>query len=242
MNSAHRLLRVFQPAAQLPDNTNVLSAWCKVFGIEEGSTTKTSLRVAESLNGLHDELVVMDHQLSTTQLSKPLYERATVSIDAALSVMLLGGNWGQIKQYLTGETLLSLGFCAEILPNEEEDISPETLAELHALLGELRDVAESDGVNERLRELIRHHLSLLEKALFDYKIRGISSLRTAVHTATGELIESQDILKEERGSPQVGKLAKVWNKVIDVITKAEKVDKGIQLIHKAWALIESLLP
>lgn len=154
--------------------------------------------------------------------------------------MLLPHTWNNVRQYLTPQNLLSLEFCSEILPDEESVISSEELAEILGLVADLHEAAQSENIPPSLRALLLHHVELIDRAVAAYPITGVKALREAAQTGLGELVESKDAIAEHGNSEEVSKLAKVWKKVGDVADSALKVDKLIQVGHKAWNLIESI--
>ena len=154
--------------------------------------------------------------------------------------MMLPHTWNNIRQYITPQNLLSLAFCSEILPDEESVISPDELAEILDLVADLRGAAQSENIPPGLQALLLHHVELIERAVATYPITGVKALREAAHTGLGELLESKEAIAEHRGSEEVSKLAKAWKKVNEAADSALKVDKLIQVSHKAWNLIEKI--
>lgn len=154
--------------------------------------------------------------------------------------MLLASTWNNVRQHLTPQNLLSLEFCSEILPDEEAVISSEELAEILGLVADLRDAAQSDNIPTSLRALLLHHVELIQRAVAAYPIAGVKALREAAQTGLGELVESKEAVAEHSNTEAVSKLSETWKKVSDVADGALKVDKLIQVGHKAWNLIETL--
>lgn len=97
------------------------------------------------------------------------------------------------------------------------------------------------NISPRLRELIVHHIALIERAIAEYPIVGAKSLREAARTGLGELIEVRDVLKEAKESSPVSKLGIVWTKVNETADIALKAEKVAQLGQKAWAFLENIL-
>jgi hypothetical protein len=172
--------------------------------------------------------------------SPSLYESALAAFEEAASPMLMPQTWNNVRQYLTPQNLISLEFCSEILPDEESVISSDELAEILGLVADLRTAAQGERIPFDLRDLLLHHVELIERAIAAYPITGVKSLREAAQTGLGELVESKVIVSEHGNSEQVSKLAKTWKKVGEVADGAIKVDKLVQLGHKAWNVIETI--
>jgi hypothetical protein len=75
------------------------------------------------------------------------------------------GQWNQIKQYLTPEVTIALGFCSEIMPDEEKNIDLTDLQDLKELAAALRSSLEESKLPPHIRSIIEKHLSKLEEAL-----------------------------------------------------------------------------
>lgn len=240
LNSATRLYRLLEQAGNHGDGVQVMETWAKILGITEPKPNKRALVVAERLAAMLRELEQVQMQMRQANFSESLYANAIANIEHALSSMLLGGSWNQVKQYLQRETFVALAFCTEIIPDEETDISPEALAEISALVADLRASTLDAAISPRLRELIEHHISLIERAISEYPIAGAKALREAARTGLGELIEVRDVITEEKEAPSVGKLGAAWKRVNETADIALKAEKLSQLGQKAWAFLEHL--
>jgi hypothetical protein len=239
-NPASRLHGVFSQLQGYSDQTQVLSGWVQTFAISESTPKRQAIEVARRLETVNRELDLVRNGMSQATYSPPLYEGALSAFEEAASPMLLPHAWNSVRQYLTPQNLLALEFCSEILPHEELLISSEELTEILGLVTDLREAAQSENIPTSLRALLFHHVELIERAVTAYPITGVKALREAAQTGLGELVESKDAVAEYSNSAEVSKLAKAWKKVGEVADGALKVDKLIQVGHKAWSLIETI--
>lgn len=239
-NSASRLHGVFSQLQNHTDQTQVLSAWVQTFAISESAPKRQAIEVARRLESVNRELGLVRTGMSQATYSRSLYEDALSAFEEAASPMLLSHTWNNVRKYLTPQNLLSLEFCSEILPDEESVISSEEFTEILGLVAELREAAQSENIPTSLRALLLHHVELIERAVAAYPITGVKALREAAQAGLGELVESKDTVAEYSNSEEVSKLAKAWKKVGEVADGALKVDKLIQVGHKAWNLIETI--
>ncbi len=239
-NSASRLHGLFSQLQGHTDQTQVLAGWVQAFAISDSTPKRQAIEVARRLESVNRELGLVRNGMSQATYSPSLYEGALSAFEEAASPMLLPHTWSSVRQYLTPQNLLSLEFCSDILPDEESVISAAELAEILGLVGELREAAQSETIPASLRALLLHHVELIERAVAAYPITGVKALREAAQTGLGELVESKDAVAEHSNTAEVSKLAKAWKKVGEVADGALKVDKLIQVGHKAWNLIESI--
>jgi hypothetical protein len=239
-NSASRLHGLFSQLPSHDDHSQVLSAWAQAFAVSDSTPRRQAIEVARRLESVTRELGLVRNGMSKATYSPSLYEGTISAFEEAASPLLLPQSWNNVRQYLTPQNLISLEFCSEILPDEEAVISPEELAAILGLVSELREAAQSESIPSSLRALLLHHVELIEKAIAAYPITGVKALREAAQTGLGELVESKDAVAEHNNTPEVSKLAKAWKKVSEVADGALKVDKLVQVGHKAWNLIETI--
>ncbi len=241
LNSATRLLRILAKAPEHQDSTQTLEVWAKLLEVDVDSRNRKAVEVGELIHAMHRELDLAAAGLAGANFSKSLYESAFTRIEHAISPMLLPTTWNQVKQYLTPDVLTALAFCTEILPDEESQISAEELEAIRQKVEELRATITDADTPARLRQLIQHHIELIERALSEYMVVGAKALREAGRTALGEMIESKDELAPVKASPAVSKLESAWatvNKAADIALKGEKL---AQLGQKAWEALSSML-
>jgi hypothetical protein len=241
LNPASRILRVLEETTSTTDNTQVLEAWANIFFIKEAQPIKRAVAVTQLLQAMHQELELASNGLAKASFSVSLYESAFSKIENAISPMILPNTWNSARQYLSAEVFTALAFCAEILPDEESQISQEDLIEIQNQVDELRDTLATANLPARLRTLIEHHISLIENALSEYKIVGAKALREAGRAALGEIIEVRAEISESKEEPAIKKLDATWKKVNNVADIALKAEKLAQLGQKAWDAISSIL-
>jgi hypothetical protein len=223
-----------------PDNTQTLEVWTKLFNIAEANPHKRAASVSEHLNAMYREVELVRQRMETANYSEELYSRAIANVENALSTMLLSGTWNLARQYLTAETFVALSFCAEILPDEEEPITADVLANIAAQVQELENSLTGPEIPPRLRRLIEHHIALIRRALAEYPITGANAFREAARTGLGEIVEISDTLESSGETPQVIQLGALWKAFNDAADVALKGEKIVQLAHKTWGLLGGL--
>lgn len=239
INSASRLHSLLEQTLSEADNTRVLDVWAKLLGVNESNANRKAALVSERLRWMYRELDLVDKQMRESGYSENLYAGAISNIEHSMSAMLLPGSWNSAKQYLTSDTLLSLAYCSEILPDEESQISVDELGQIQLLVDELCASLSASKLPPRLVALIQHHIELIQRALAEYPITGAKALREAARTGLGELIEVKEIAKDSRDTPEMSKLGAAWKKVNEAADIALKAEKLAQLGQKAWIALEN---
>jgi len=124
INSASRLYSIFSQLTGHADSVQVLAGWVQTFSITESTPKKQAVEVARRLDALTRELELVRLGMSKANYSINLYESAIASFEEATSPMMLPHTWNNVRQYINPQNLTVLQFCSEILPNEENLISP----------------------------------------------------------------------------------------------------------------------
>jgi hypothetical protein len=241
LNAASRLYSIFEATHNSSKDTDtVIVVWSRFFKIEELRHPKLVAAVSDRLVKMQFEIELVEKQMQTLGFSESLYQVAIQNAEASISPWLISSQWNSVKQYLTPQFFTALGFCAELLPDEEKLISEEEISEICKSVDELEEVLLSTSLPERLRALIAHHVSLIRKAVEEYPIRGAISLREAGRTALGELIEIKDEVAEHKTAPEIDKLGDTWKRVNNAADAALKMEKIAQLGTKAWTAIQNI--
>lgn len=241
LNSVTRLLRILERTSGHANNTPVIEVWAKLLEVAEEHPIRRAVAVTQLLQNMHRELEIATVGLSTASFSKNLYEKAFSHVENAISPMLLPHTWNNVTNYLTPEVFTALAFCAEILPDEESEISSEELQAIREKVEELKAALVDTDTPVRLQSLIQHHIELIERALAEYLVVGAKALREAGRTALGEMIEAREAISSCKDSPAVSKLESVWKSVNNAADIALKAEKLTQLGQKAWDAISSIM-
>jgi hypothetical protein len=217
-----------------------VEGWVKLLDVQEKHPRKRVVAITSLMQAMNHEVESTVAGLQKLDFPPKLYEGQFSKIENAISPLILGQNWGNVQQYLTPETLTALAYCAEILPDEESQISSEEIASIQGCLVELRETLSDSTVPPRLRSLIEHHVALIERALSEYPISGAIALREAGRTALGEMIEARDQISEAKDHPATSKLEKTWKAVNSAADIALKAEKLTQLGQRAWDALSNL--
>jgi hypothetical protein len=239
MNSAHRLSDLVQAANKAPDNTKTLEVWASVFDVDATDNHEKTSIVSSLLAVLHAELNVVRKRMAETHYSDSLYVPYLQRIENAISGQSLTTTWNNFKQYLTPDAVLALRFCSEILPKEEEPIDQEALEEILDTISQLEGLLTNTSLSSGVVDLINNQMGLIRRALGEYPIIGIKSVKRAVHTATGELVEHQEEVRQNASSEEMSLLRKILEKTSKTADGVIKTDKAISAGEKILSLIHN---
>ena len=234
LNSASRLYRILQQGAALPDNTATLKAWASLFHMEEPYGVKLSIDVSERLLWLNQELEILEQQLRDSSSEEESHAEALAHTGQALSPVYLPTNWGNVKQFLSAETLDSLASWIEILPEDETPLRQEELVAIRAQAEELESLLSSSTLDEKLKLLVSKHIESIRKALAGYSIVGVRALKTGAFSALGELIYVEQTIKENCDKPEVHKVIGVWEKIGQLANSATMEEGPAKTSKNPW--------
>lgn len=240
VNSASRIHALLTKAVQQPEKA-IFRVWADVFGIKGDDEAQTAQLVIVRLHWLHTELQLLEKQVSAAKVSPHLYESAFVRINTILNPLHLPASWQGLRGNLSADVLLALAFCNELLPDEESSIDPKDLDAIADEVAQLSILLVDSTLPDHLKQLIAHHIELIEEALAQYQVFGAKALRAASRSALGEIIESKDMVESAQQSDEVSRLGKLWTNVNRVADTALKAGSVAQLGQRAWDAISTWL-
>ena len=227
INSAYRIKEILSSVGKMQDNTHMHVAWAEIFSINEKDKHKRIFSISRCLADLHDEVEFIRSEMLKLGYSTDLY---TSSLDrcnnvfAVQSVTLTATN---LKQHITPEVSVALGFCSEILPNEEDLIDEASIEELRKMASELRESLNNSTLPPYTINIIEKHLNKIEDAISTYKAIGAKALEEVMLAAYGEAIASEAVFVEAKNSEQMSLLSKIWKKTKTILDGAVDTNKKL---------------
>lgn len=246
INSAYRIREILNAVKSKQDKTPTHEVWAEVFSIEEPDQTRKNVSISRCLADLHDEVELVRSEMLALGYSENLYNSSLKKCNAVFSAQTIMGQWQGSKQHITPEVPIALGFCSEILPNEEDLIDKANLDELRKMATDLRGCLAKSTLPSYTKNIIEKHLNKIDAAILKYSVVGVKALEEVIQSAYGEVIASEAVFEEARGSEELGKLSSMWQKaksvldgVVDtnkriggVLGMAEKGQKVIEFLEK----------
>lgn len=227
INSAFRVLEILNTVKSKSDKTLTHEVWAEVFKIVESDASRKNFRISRCLADLHDEVEFIRHGMIKLGFTQSLYEPSLNKCNSLIAVQLLTSQWSSGKQNITPDVLTALGFCSEILPNEEELIDQSSLDELAQMAADLRDMLKESALPPYTIIIIEKHLSKIEEAISSYKAVGAKALEEVMQSAYGEVIASEGVFKEAKGSKELTTLSGMWQKTKVVLDGVVSANKGL---------------
>ena len=242
INSAYRIKEILDSVKTKADKLPAHEVWSEIFGLIETDQHKKNFSISRCLADLHDEVEHVRSEMLKAGYTSNLYNPTLNKCNSIFAVQLIPGQWAQPKQQITPEISTVLGFCSEILPNEEDLVDPTSLEELSKMAADLRELLTESTLPPYTKNIIDKHLSKIEDAISSYSVVGAKALEEVMQSAYGEVISNEEIFKEAKGSKELSKLSSIWQKtksVLDGVVSANKHIGGVQgMAEKGQSLIE----
>ena len=242
INSAYRIRNVLEGVKSNPDTVKVFDVWSELFDIDEDDVNLRNFSISTHLSELHSEVENIKREMGKLDFSSNLYLPSLSKCNSVFAVHVVMNNWNAVNKNITDEVMTVLGFCQEILPDEEELIDQEDLEQLKSMAQDLRETLEKSKLPDRALAIIRKHLEKIEAAISSYQAVGAKAFEETIKSAYGEVIANGDIFEEAKNSKELGKLAAIWQRTksaLDGVVSANKRLSGMQgVIEKGQKLID----
>jgi hypothetical protein len=234
-NPAGRLHAVLSKIAVLQvDNSSYR------IGVGEPITLQTVGDVLRSVLGLSDDASIKDVFRDLLELHKLTEDverimRAIASIDEDLHLEPLenirkflvfenlSASWSNRRERLDKGDLKALTFCSRAISKSHfggtEHIPQEELDELTEEVQSLYKKVNDSSLNFEIKSIILDQLEIIRRALHDYRIRGVSSLREALERNIGVLVLNKSLF-DEAGHAEVSEFKVFLGKFANVVAFA----------------------
>lgn len=195
------------------------------------------LLVAKRLFDVKSEVDQFERDLVARDVPLDLALDARFALRRAISPRLFFQPWQTVRNNFTDHVVKSLSLCVLVLPTDQNEIDAQLWNELRIKVDDLRALLKEEGLPPRVRELVRHHLELIEDAMQSCRVRGVIRLQEALDTASGELQRVEAELQPYANTPPMKRLGDAWRAVKNIGEAAISAEKYAQLAHRAWDLL-----
>jgi len=230
INSAYRVRLILKKASSIRDQEKVHSVWNQALDINEDDLQKRRVLVSRCLGDLHEEVESIKSDMEGTGYSQNLYLSALNNCNSIFSVQHLESQWQGPKKNLTDNLFTVLGFCSEILPNEENEVNQQSLDELAALTLQMKEMLSVSELGAGVKRIIESQINNMDEALSKYRSVGARAFNSALQSAVGEVVLSEDVLKSASNTPEVGKLKEMYRKLSEVARSVSEVNSGVDTV------------
>lgn len=228
-NPAGRLHNILTSALRFQRQKTSREVWSNVFEIAPDDTSRLLSLYGKLIDLIGHAREGVD-QLEDVQ--KTIYMQPFDEIDQAFSYFNLDASWQPTRDHLTDATMRSLAFAADTLARAHWTAEIEQ-AELDKLLKEVNSLLETvlgADVGEELKSYLVESLQDIQRAIIEYKIRGVDGLQEALERSIGATMRHADAIRAAKGEKPVKKWFEILGKLDAVVSVALKVKQFVDPI------------
>ncbi|MEZ9861532.1 hypothetical protein AB4381_24195 [Vibrio splendidus] len=241
-NSAYRILNLVEKAKHSGGNTITSTVWANVFGLDGDLAVRDPHLVTQKLTLLRTELDCLSASMATTKFPNELYQPYINNVSNTVSISNYSAAWSSYINNLGDDTILSLKFCAEILPSDP-DCDFESLEEILSLIKQLREEVESSNIHKSTVDFVLSQILIIENAILNYPISGGDAIRKAFSEGFSDVCAKANTMADE-DAPVKSKVGQCWLKLKSaggVIVEADKIANAlVKLVDNGQKLSESV--
>jgi hypothetical protein len=245
-NPAKRVLHLVNQVKTKKDNIPMSVAWGEVFGLDTELVKRDPHEVYDKLMLVRKEIELVEGLMKQTSFSNNLYQPYLDRVKSTISLTNVSATWNNYKNKLSTDTILALGYCSEIL-EDEDAVDKEELEAILNSIQTLRQDIENSSISSGMHDFLMSQLDIIESAIQSYPIVGGAALKKAFSEGFTDLASRVDDISEgaENGHEEASKVAKVWGNLKTAskgIAEADKMANALLgLYEKGQNAAEPLL-
>jgi len=240
-NPASRIYRILDSAIAQGGGKQCTPFWTEFFSVRGANSNEVGFETVRLLSLLSAQAYEVVRKLKETSLSEDLYSNAFQVISRVFAVETLPNQWDYCRQLLAKDVMVSLKYCAEILPSDEESIDAEELSTLDKEIDDLWQEVEQQELPEDVKAFVLRHLAMIKKAIKEYPIVGIRAFQEAQDRAMVDIVKNAEVVRTHSKNPKVRAVMKYWAKVKGFIDAFGKWVKFFKDVDYARQIGERLL-
>lgn len=242
-NSAQRLLTLIQQVASKPDKIPTSQTWAEVFGIDVAIAKSDPHDVNIKLHLVRKEIDAIEASMKSTDFPSDLYGPYLNSVRKVVSVTNIGAPWSSYKNNIQPQVILSLKYCAHILPKEQK-IPTEELEAILDTINKLKEEIENSKLSPSVYEFLISQISIIENAIQDYPIAGGDSIRKAFKDGFSDLAERADEVNAADDKVEANKVINIWSAFKEAGSRFVETDRiataYLKIIEKGQSATEAI--
>lgn len=241
MNSAERLLTVYDKLVSQQQDQPMVKTWAVVFDLDNKSKNLED-EVTTCIVALRSQIDFARLRLSANGVPNELTSPGFDRLKAIASPANLNQSWNGLRGNIQPpECRQAFTWSSWVLRVENEnEISVEELSEVLRCLEELESSLHGADLSPYLHDFILRQVSSIRSALRIYGIQGARPIQEAMRKVVGDIkVEEEMLAKESNGSD--GKARSFLQKTAEAIEKTAKVCDSVSKIGKFGENVLSLV-
>ena len=139
------------------------------------------------------------------------FEPALTSAENAFSVRMLSASFDQsVKNLVDADTVARLESAAALLPETEERLPEQALADARSAVEGVRATIESAELPTEILDFLRRQVSYMERGIREYPIVGATAFRDASDEAAADWLRSAETIRPYENSAPMQDVRTLW--------------------------------
>lgn len=198
MNSAKRVLQIYDNLVSTRQDTSMRQVWASVFELNE-SDPELEDNLVELLTALRKKVDEIRLSLTSQDVPDELTHPGFARLKETASTSNLNASWSSFKSNIQApETRLALCWASWVLRNENQrELDNEGLMDL---LNELKVLEESilkTEMSAKLRAFLMQKIQDIKNAILLSKVEGSESIKNTFESIVGSIVTVDANLTEE---------------------------------------------
>lgn len=195
-NPAGRLFLVLKKAQKIENRKKVRQGWAEIFETEPNNTSEILRKLGE-VNKL--PATIRDHVTSLNGVNHELHLKKLNVVEKALSNINFNSSWQGIKKQLDEATVLSIEHCSDLLSqhSSEKALEKKDLDKLKQRVQDFKNELSEYEIDHQLSSLIYNKVNDIERAIFDYELKGTASIKKEVESAFGSYFMQIEVMQKD---------------------------------------------
>ena len=227
---------------QAHNKISTKSVWADVFGEDKENVGDLFHRLAQ----LHEMVAETKQNLTKIKgLDLPRYLTGFPNIEKVLSVTNLDEAWHESRDGLDDITMSLLAFCSDALSkeNSEPSVDENEVAELQSEVESLIEKVElSESLDDGFKDVLLEQLKLIRRAILDYRIRGVASLRKAYQSTVVITVANRKEFEEAQDKDVIGGFVKILSRLSQMAALVPAGQKLVKFVSEYFPKLLEFSP
>ena len=246
-NPAARVLNLLQSLIEKAPSENSAMAenWFAILDVKQSDHNTRLIELTDKFRLIFHQIDLIKNQMHFSESDEFDCLSILDALNNIFQISQFDKPWKFTKPLITRELLLCLGYCRELIPDDDQLIDAGELAEIYAELDSLQLAISSSSLPSHSKEIIMNFINRMRQVLSSYKITGITPAAEAITQATGEMYLKKEQIQlqadDEENAKLLRKFSTILQRIYDTTTKVSNITSSAVKIAEALAKLKDVI-
>ena len=229
-NCASRLSTTLQTMKSIgQSNRHAKDAWTEFLSLKPESIKDSELmkKIAHSATLIAEEVeLVREAMVSINSVDQKNYAKELDNIISTVdNYYSWGQSWGDFLRFVTPSTFTVLGFCADLINQDEDILSDDEIQDIQSAVDAFEQSISEADLPFEAKLFFNRQIGVMRQALADYRIIGIRAFHRYVHETGLVLMDFGAVAQAHQKSEHFKSMKSIFLKIrqaFDRVVSAEK--------------------